>query len=128
MDEIRGAGWIMFAGIMIFLAGVLNAIWGIAAIDEAQFFIEDDKFILSDLKTWGWILLIVGLIQLVAAFSIWSGGEFGRWIGIVGASLSAVGALLSLPGYPFWSLAIFGMDLLIIYGLSAYGGKQSAAA
>jgi hypothetical protein len=127
-ETVKGAGWLFFAGIMVFIAGVLNAIWGIAAIDEAQFFLEDKKFILEDLKTWGWITLIIGIIQLVAAFSIWSGGEFGRWIGIIGASLSAVGALITIPGYPFWSLAIFGVDLLIIYGLSAYGGRGSAAA
>ena len=125
MDDIQGAGWLTFAGIMVFIAGVLNAIWGIAAIDKASYFLEDERFIISDLSTWGWIILIVGIIQLFAAFSIWSGGEFGRWIGIIGASLSAIAALLSIPGYPFWSLAIFGVDLLIIYGLSAYGGHQA---
>lgn len=86
------------------------------------------RFIFSDLNTWGWIILFIGIIQLFAAFSIWSGGQFGRWIGIIGASLSAIGALLSIPGYPFWSLAIFGLDLLIIYGLSAYGGQRARTA
>lgn len=128
MDDIRGAGWLVFAGIMIFMVGVLNVIWGIAAIDGAQFFIEDDKFIIQDLKTWGWIILIVGAIQLFAAYSIWSGGEFGRWVGIVVATFSAISALISLPAYPFWSLAIFGVDLLIIYGLSAFGGSQESTA
>jgi hypothetical protein len=126
MDDTRyeGAGWLTFAGIMILIAGVLNVIWGIAAIDKASFFVEDERFIISDLSTWGWIILIVGILQVFAAFSIWSGGGYGRWIGIITASLSAIGALLSLPAYPFWSLAIFGVDLLIIYGLSAYGGQR----
>jgi hypothetical protein len=123
-ERARGAGWLLFAGIMVLIAGTLNCIWGIAAIDGANFFVEDERFILSDLNTWGWIVLIVGVIQLFAAFSIWSGGEFGRWIGILGASLSAVGALLSIPAYPLWSLAIFGIDVLIIYGLAAYGGHK----
>lgn len=127
-DEIQGAGWLMFAGIMVFIAGVLNVVWGFAAIDNANFFVEDERFIISDLNTWGWIILIVGIIQLIAAFSIWSGGEFGRWIGIVGASLSLIGALLSIPAYPFWSLVIAGIDILIIYGLSAYGGRRSETA
>jgi hypothetical protein len=73
----------------------------------------------------GWIILIVGVIQVFAAFSIWAGGQFGRWIGIIAASVSAIGVLLSIPGYPFWSLAVFGIDLLIIYGLSAYGGRRA---
>lgn len=128
MDEsLKGGGWLLFAGIMVFIAGVLNAIWGIAAIDEAQFFVEDQKFIIEDLKAWGWIILIVGVIQLIAAFSIWAGGEFGRWIGILGATLSAIGALLSIPGFPLWSLCVFGVDLLIIYGLVVYGGRQARA-
>jgi hypothetical protein len=126
-DTVEGGGWLVFAGIMVVLAGILNVIWGIAAIDNANFFVEDDRYIFSDLNTWGWIILIIGVIQILAAFSIWSGGQFGRWIGIIGASLSAIGALLSIPGYPFWSLAVFGIDLLIIYGLSAYGGQRAAA-
>jgi hypothetical protein len=127
-DTTHGAGWLTFAGIMVMLAAVLNVIWGIAAIDSANFFVEEDRFIISDLNTWGWVILLIGAIQLFAAFSIWSGGQFGRWIGILGASLSAVGALLSIPGYPFWSLAVFGIDLLIIYGLTVYGGQRSSAA
>jgi hypothetical protein len=126
MDETaKGAGWLMFAGIMVLIAGILNVIWGIAAIDSANFFVEDERYIFSDLNTWGWIILIVGIIQGIAAFSIWAGGEFGRWIGIIGAGLSAIGALLSIPGFPLWSLAIFGVDLLIIYGLVVYGGHKA---
>ena len=128
MDDIRGAGWLTFAGIMVFLVAVLNMIYGIAAIDGSKFFIEDEKFILSDLNTWGWIVLIIGVLQLVAAFSIWAGGEYGRWIGVITAGVSAVGALLALPGYPFWSLAVFSLDILIIYGLTTYGGRQTTTA
>ena len=121
-DTMKGEGWLLFAGIMVLIAGILNTIWGIAAIDKASFFVEDERYIISDLSTWGWIILVIGIVQLFAAFSIWSGGGFGRWIGIIAASFSAVGALLSIPGYPFWSIAVFGIDLLIIYGLAAYGG------
>jgi hypothetical protein len=124
-DAARGAGWLVFAGIMVLIAGVLNFIWGIAAIDSANFFIEDDRYILSDLNTMGWIILIIGLIQVVAAFSIWAGGELGRWIGIIGASFGALGALLSIPGFPLWSVCVFGLNVLIIYGLIVYGGRRS---
>jgi hypothetical protein len=127
VEDVKGGGWLFFAGIMVFISGTLNALWGIAAIDGANFFVEDERFIISDLNTWGWIVLIIGLVQFVAAFSIWSGGEFGRMIGIFSASFSAVGALLSIPGYPFWSLCVFGIDVLIIYGLSLYGGRQAGA-
>lgn len=127
-DDIQGAGWLMFAGIMILIVAVLNIIYGIAAIDGSKFFIEDEKFILSDLNTWGWIVLIIGVLQLFAGFSIWAGGQYGRWVGIITASVSAIGALLTIPGYPFWSLAIFAIDILIIYGLAAYGGRRTTVA
>ena len=122
MDSGRGEGWLLFAGIMILVAGVLNTIWGIAAIDSAHFFDDGTEFIFEDLNTMGWCVLVIGVVQLFAAFSIWSGGQFGRWVGMIAASVNAVFALLSIPGYPLWSIAVFGVDLLIIYGLAAYGG------
>ena len=122
-DTARGAGWILFAGIMIFIAGTLNTIWGIAAIDKASFFVEDERFIISDLSTWGWIVLIIGIMQLFAAFSIWAGNEYGRWIGIITRDLQRDRGTAVDAGYPFWSLAVFALDILVIYGLVAYGGQ-----
>ena len=128
MDEsVEGGGWLMFAGIMVLIAGTLNCIWGIAAIDGSTFFVEDTKYILEDLNTMGWVVLGIGVLELVAAFSIWAGGEFGRWIGIIGASLGALGALLSIPGFPLWSVCVFALNVLVIYGLAAYGGRQARA-
>jgi hypothetical protein len=123
----EGSGWVLFAGIMIVTVGVLNTIYGIAAIGDSKFFIADQKYILSGLHTWGWVMLILGVLQIVAAFSIWSGGTFGRWFGITVAVLNAIAALLALPAYPFWSLAVMTLDILVIYGLAAYGGERVAA-
>jgi hypothetical protein len=119
-----GSGWLLFAGIMLMTVAILNVIYGIAAIGDSKFFVADQKYILSNLNTWGWVTLILGAIQMLAALSIWAGNQFGRWFGIVFASLSAIAALLSLPAYPFWSLAIFSLDILIVYGLAAYGGQH----
>jgi hypothetical protein len=123
--EQTGAGWVMFAGIMLLIAGVLNVIYGIAAIDNSKFFVHatETQYILSDLNTWGWVTLIIGALEIIAAFSIWAGGGFGRWFGIFVAGISSIGALMSIPAYPLWSLAIFTIDILIIYGLAAYGGQ-----
>jgi hypothetical protein len=126
-ESTRGAGWLLFAGIIILVAGTLNVIWGIAAIDDANFFIQDERYILSDLNTWGWIILGIGLIQVLAAGSLWNGGLFGRIVGIGAASISAIGALLSIPGYPFWSLAIFALDIMIIYQISVHGTEGRGA-
>ena len=123
-EEARGSGWLLFAGIMMMLVGVLNVIYGIAAISNASFFVNDARYIISDLKTWGWVTLIIGAVQVGAAYSIWRGDQFGRWFGILFAGLSAIAALLSIPAYPLWSLAVFAVDVLIIYGLAAYGGQH----
>jgi hypothetical protein len=123
-DEPAGAGWVLFAGMMLTLVAILNVIWGIAAIGNSSFFVNDTKYILSDLNTWGWITLGLGALQVVAAFSIWKGNRFGVWFGITVAGLNSIGALMSIPSYPFWSLAIFAVDILIIYGLAAYGGQH----
>lgn len=125
--EQTGAGWVVFAGIMLLIAGVLNLIYGIAAVGDSKFFVHETQYILSGLNTWGWVTIVIGALEILAAFSIWSGGGFGRWFGIFAASISAIGALMSMPAYPFWSLAIFAIDILIIYGLAAYGGQPIEA-
>jgi uncharacterized membrane protein HdeD (DUF308 family) len=112
---------------MIVTIGVLNTIYGIAAIGDSKFFIADQKYILSGLHTWGWVMLILGVLQIVAAFSIWSGASFGRWFGITVAVLNAIASFLALPAYPFWSLAVMTLDVLVIYGLAAYGGDPVTA-
>ncbi|MCU0314573.1 MAG: hypothetical protein MUC84_11005 [Solirubrobacteraceae bacterium] len=114
----RATGWWVFAGIILGVAGILNVIYGIAAIDNATFFTENAKYIVSDLSTWGWVTLIIGVIQLFAAASLFTGGGFGRWIGIFAAAASAIAALLSIPGNPFWSLAIFALALIVLYELA----------
>jgi hypothetical protein len=125
---VKGAGWVLFAGIMIAMLGVLNVIYGIAAIGNSHFFVHGTNYVFGSLNTWGWVALGVGVFQFLAAFSIWAGGRFGQWAGIAIATLSAIAALLAIPAYPFWSLAIFAVDVLIVYGLTAYGGDRTIAA
>jgi hypothetical protein len=94
-----------------------------SSIDEASFFVNDTKFIFSDLQTWGWVALIIGVLQVFAAFSLWAGNVFGQVIGIATAGLSAIAALLSIPAYPFWSLAIFAVDIVIIHQIAVNGSR-----
>lgn len=123
-EDERGAGWVLFAGVMVAIAGVMNTIGGIAAVDSANFYTQDAHFMVSDLNTWGWVILVIGVLQLFAAFSIWSGGAYGRWVGVGSASLNAVAQLMFIVAFPLWSLAIFSLDILIIYGLVVYGGRH----
>jgi len=118
---------VSFAGVMIAILGTMNVIYGIAAIDDANVFVGNAHFVFSDLKTWGWILVIVGAVQFVAAFSIWNQTTWGRWIGLGTAGINAILQLLWMPAFPFLSLALFAVDVLIIYALIAYGGRPRVA-
>jgi len=122
------SGWVTFAVVLLTIAGVLNVIYGIAAIGDSNFFVNDTRFILSGLNTWGWVTLVLGLVQLLAAVSLWGGGLFGRIAGIAGAGLSAIVALLSIPAYPLWSLAIFALDIVIIHQIATRGTEGRRAA
>ncbi len=126
-EEPPGGGWVAFAGVMIAIVGVLNIIYGIAAISNSHFFVQGTNYILSDLSTWGWVLLITGIIQFCAAVAIFGRIEWGRWVGILTASINAIIQLIFIPAYPFGSLAMFALDILVIYGLVAYGGRQGSA-
>jgi hypothetical protein len=118
-DKIdRVTGWWIFAGIMLMIAGILNVIWGIAAISDSKFFVNDAKFVFSGLHTWGWVTLIIGVLELIAAGSLMVGGGFGRWMGVVVGSLSALAALLSIAAYPFWALSVFALSIVIVYQLA----------
>ena len=116
--EDRVTGWWLFAGILLVVAGVLNIIWGIGAIGDAKFFVANQKYIISSLHTWGWVTLILGVVELVAGLSLFSGGGFGRWVGIFAAALASISALLSIPAYPFWSLCVFALSIVILYELA----------
>lgn len=125
-EEPPGSGWVAFAGVMIAIVGVLNIIYGIAAISNSNFFVQGTNYILSSLNTWGWVLLITGIIQFCAALAIFGRVEWGRWVGILTASVNAIIQLIFIPAYPFGSLAMFALDILVIYGLVAYGGRQGS--
>jgi len=117
----RGTGRAFFASIMLMVAGTVNTIYGIAAISDSKFFVGETRYVFSNLNTWGWITLILGVIAIIAGLSVARGGLFGRTIGIIVASISAVGALLGVGGaYPFWSLGVFAICIAIIHGLAVY--------
>jgi hypothetical protein len=121
--EVRGEGRAAFAAILLLIAGVLNLIYGIAAISEAHFFTDTgNHYVFSGLNTWGWITVVLGVIELTGGFSLLSGNAYGRVIGITAASLGAIGALLAVAGsYPFWSLGVFALCVIVLHGLVVYG-------
>jgi hypothetical protein len=122
---MRGAGRSVFAGTLLLIVGTLNIIYGIGALDDANIFVNDRRFILTNLNTLGWVLIILGVIQITGGLSLFAGNIYGRIVGIVAASLGAIGALLSIgSNNPWWSLGIFALCLWIIAGIAAYGPEE----
>ena len=123
---MRGVGSALFVGILLLIAGVLNVIYGIAALDDKSFF-TNTQFIFSGLHTWGWITIILGAIQITAAFSLFAAGLFGQVVGAIAATLGAIEALLNVGGpHPWWSLGIFAICVIVLKGLIHLGEPERA--
>ena len=126
---MRGTGRATFAGILLLIAGTLNVIYGVGALDNANIFVGDRRFILDDLNTLGWVLIALGVLQFTGGFSLLAGNTYGRVIGITAGSLGAIGALLSIGGaYPWWSLASFFLCVWVVYGIVVLGQDERARA
>ena len=124
---MRGTGRVTFAAILLLIAGTLNIVYGIGALDSANIFVNDKRFIFTDLNTMGWVLIVLGVIQLTGGFSLMAGNAYGRVMGIIAGSLAAIGALFSIGGSdPWWSLAIFSLCVWIIHGLVVFGEDERA--
>jgi hypothetical protein len=119
-----GFGWVLFAGIMLMIVGSMNILLGVAAVSNSAFYVHDADYILGSLNAHGWVVLVIGVIQFCAAFAIWAGTEWGRWVGVASAAVNSIAQLLFIPSSPLLSLALFSLDIVVIYGLLAYGGHQ----
>jgi hypothetical protein len=118
----------MFAAIMLMIVGTLNLIYGIGALAEANIYVNDTRFVLTNLSALGWVLILLAAIQLTGGLSLMAGNAYGRVIGIVAGSLGAIGALLSIGGaYPWWSLGIFFLCCWIVYGIVVFGEDEAPA-
>jgi hypothetical protein len=126
-DEDRGYGWVVFAGVLLMLLGTINFIMGLAAIDSANFFTANAHYVAGDLNTWGWVVLCIGVLEWAVGLGVFVKNQFARWTGVVVLAGNAIVQLLMMPAYPFWSLSIFALDVLAIYGLIAYGKRIGAS-
>lgn len=125
---MRGAGRALFVATLLVIVGVLNIIYGIGALDKASVLVNDKRLVFDNLNTYGWVTIILGVIQLTAGFSLLAGNAYGRVIGIVGASLGAIGSIMSVGGSnPWWSLAVFALCVYVLHGLLIFGEDQRAA-
>jgi hypothetical protein len=124
-DDVAGSGWLTFAASMLGLVGILAVIDGIVALSKSKFFVANQTYVFSDLRTWGWITLILGVVAILAAGGILAGSQWARWFGMIAAGLNAIGIFAFAPAYPIWTLLIFACSVLVIYALAVYGGRRA---
>ena len=126
---MRGAGRATFAAVLLLIAGTLNIIYGIGALGDANIFHNGQRYVFSNLNTLGWVLLVLGVLQLTGGFSLMAGNTYGRVLGVIAAGLGAIGALLSISGpSPWWSLGVFALCVYIIHGILVLGQDERALA
>jgi hypothetical protein len=124
----EGYGLIIFASVLLLVLGCFNLIDGIAAIARSHVFIANAHYVVGDLRAWGWVALILGALQLLAAVGVLAGNPLARWFAVAVVGLNAIAQMFFIPAYPFWSLTIIAVDVVALWGLCVYGSRQNLAA
>ena len=126
-EDISGSavGFTVFAAVMMIMVGVWQALAGLIAIFENEFYVQTRNYLLKfDATTWGWIHLILGLVMAFAGWGLFSGRTWARTVAIILAVLSAIANFAFIPYYPFWSLLIITLDIFVIWAVAAHGGAM----
>jgi hypothetical protein len=127
-SEGHGYGLVLFASILLIVVACFNVIQGIAAIANSHVFVANAHYVFANQRAWGWITLILGVLQLIAAVGVLAGNQLARWFAVVVIGLNAIDQMFFIPAYPFWSLTIIAMDVVALYGLLAYGSRANLEA
>ena len=125
--EGQGYGLVLFAAILLAVIGCFNLIYGIAAIAHSHVFVANAHYVFANLRTWGWITLIIGVLLLVAGAGIVTGNQLARWFGVAVVGLNAIDMMFFIPAYPFWALVIIAVDVVALYALCTYGSRENLA-
>src|SRR5271165_5058559 len=126
--EGRGYGMVIFASVLLLVIGFFNMLYGIAAIANSHVFVANAHYVIGDLRAWGWVTLILSVLQLAAAGGILLGNQLARWFAVAVVGLNAIDMMFFVPAYPFWALVIIAVDVVALYGLCAYGSRENLAA
>jgi hypothetical protein len=126
--EGKGFGLVAFAAVVLAVVGIMNLIEGIAAIANSHVFVANAHYVIGDLRAWGWVTLIVGVLQLLAAGGVMVGNQWARWFGVAVAGIGAITMMFFIPAYPVWALVVIAIEVVALYGLCAYGSRENMAA
>jgi uncharacterized membrane protein len=118
-------GWITFAGVMMIIAGGLNALYGLIAVVNDEWVVWTNRAsLLLDISQWGWIHLIVGVVLLLSGIGVFSGRFLARTVGVIAAAVSLIANFAFIPAYPLWALVVITIDVLVIWALTAHGSEM----
>ena len=128
-DPTGWTGWIVFAACMMFLVGTVQAIQGFVAIfDPGYYHVTEGGLVIDvDYTAWGWVHLLLGLLLILCALGVVAGNIAARTVAVILAGLSAIANLLFIEAYPFWSLIVITVDVLVIYALTVHGHEMKSA-
>ena len=126
--EGRGYGLLIFASVMLLVAGFWNLIQGITGIARSHVYVANAHYVFGGLRSWGWVALILSILLLLAGIGVLIGNQLARWFGVAMLGLDAIAQMFVIPAYPFWSLTIIALDVVALYGLCAYGSRANVEA
>jgi hypothetical protein len=122
-EDNRSSSWMVFAGAMLLVLGCTNIIDGIAAVTGSDFFSVRAHYLFGDLNSWGWVIWVLGIAQGLTALAVLLKNQFARWLGVAFACANGLAQLLMIQAYPLWSLALFSLDVLVMYALLVHGAR-----
>jgi hypothetical protein len=122
--EGGGRGMLIFAAVVVGILGFFNLLDGISAVAKSNVFIAGAHYVVGDLRTWGITAVVIGGLQLLAAAGVVVGNQIARWFAVAVLGINAIAQMFFIPSYPFWSVLIIAVDVVGLYALCAYGGKD----
>jgi len=119
---------VVFAGVVMFMVGCLNVIQGLAALlrDDVYLVTKSGLLVTTSYSYWGWALLIWGGLLILVALALFAGNEASRWFAIAAVAVNVIIQFSWFPAYPLWSLVVIGLDLAVLYALTA-GWREAKA-
>ncbi|MGO8870704.1 MAG: hypothetical protein ACLQPH_04750 [Acidimicrobiales bacterium] len=126
--EQKGDGWLVFAAIVLGVAGIMrifDAIWAFRYHGVLPQNFEDAIFGHS-LKTYGWVYLIVAVVLILCSIGVVARFQVSRWIGIFAGAVLSISSIWWMPYYPIWSMTYIFVGILVVYGLAVYGGREES--
>ena len=117
-SAVGGSSWSSFAGIFLFVVGLFNILDGVIMLTRKEYF-DEAALVFANLQTWGWAMLVIGAVQLLAGWLVVSRSSVGRWVGLAIVVISMMVSFLAIGAYPFWTLIILVIDAMVIWGLTA---------